>query len=180
MLKYCHFISDAGELLVRSKINFYSEEYFNAFIQDLRIVMYELFSNAVNHSKSDTVTVILDVDEEFLSITMQTNNLGFGIKAVEQSEDGPLYAPAVYPPYPDELSEKEILVYSDFEFDVFCKVICENEVRFYHHKNILRNGSVYDLPEHYGLNLITRLTHECRYLRDENGLDNFVVKKRIK
>lgn len=180
LLKYCHFVSDACELLVRSKINFYSEEYFTCFIQDLRIVMYELFSNAVNHSKSETVAVQLEVDDEFLSITVQTTNLGFGIKRISAQELNPAPDTIVFPPYPGELHHQDIMVYSDFEYDVFCKVVEPNRVQLYHRKNIIRQGNVFELPEHYGLNLITRLTHECSYFRDSSGIDNFVVKKRIK
>ncbi len=180
MLKYCHFVSDTSELLFKSKINFYTEEFFSSFIQDMRIVMYELFSNSVAHSKSEWVTVLLDVFDEYLSVTIQTTNSGFGIKEVDRFIPGTTEHPIMYPPYAKELLNAEMVVYRDFEHEVKCKIVGEYAIQFTNHKNIFRKGDVFDIPEHYGLNLITRLTHESYYFRDQEGIDNFVIIKRLR
>ena len=180
MLKYCHFVSDTSELLFKSKINFYTEDFYNSFIQDMRIIMYELFSNSVTHSQGEWVTVLLDIYDEYLSVTIQTTNSGFGIKQMDKLIPGSADHPVTFPPYPKEFLDSYLVVYRDFEHEVQCKVTGEYEAHFINHKNILRKGDVFDIPEHYGLNLITRLAHESYYFRDENGIDNFVIKKRLR
>lgn len=179
-LKYCHYVSDASELLFKSKINFYSEELFNLFTQDMRIVMYELFSNAVNHSQSDCVTIVLSVDEDELSVTIKTKNNPFVIKQVNSYINEKREYPLIVPPFSNEILGSDFVVYRDYEYDIYCRVTGPFDVYFRIEKNISREKHEFDIPEHYGLSLITKLTHYTGYYRSPDRYDNFTIKKRIK
>ncbi len=179
-LKYCHFISDASELLFKSKIKFYSEELYNNFIQDMRIVMYELFSNSVTHSKSEKIIVCLEVDDNFLNVIIKTKSVGFGIKQIDLFTPGSSDHPITFPPYPEEFIGNQYVLYRDYENEVFCTVNNQFDVSLINKKNIYHRSKEADIPEHYGLNLITKLVHQTKYFRDESGIDNFVITKQIR
>lgn len=179
ILKYIHFINDAGELLYAERVTFYSDELKQSFLQDMRIVMYELFSNAVQHSKSDPVTVDFELTDEWISLTFKTHGVSFGIKEVDL-RNADTEREILYPPFPGLLYGKEFLVYSDPENQVRCAIADSYCLTFSHLKFPRRRFDVSELPEHYGLNLITKFSHEAVYSRDENGVDCFTVRRRIR
>ncbi len=177
-LRYIHFLSDATELFVKFRLPRYSDDYYASFMQDLRILMYELFSNAVNHSQSENVTIKIEMTDKYLTIIVQTNNKGFSIQCIDKrNPDGSIVV--MHPPYSMDFINREFCVYRDVRSEVICRVTGSFSAQFFHTKNLNRKALVTDIPEHYGLNLITKFSHETHYSRDESGIDSFTIKKRI-
>jgi hypothetical protein len=179
-LKYIHFINDTGELLFKSHISFYSEELLNNLIQDMRVVMYELFSNAVNHSKSDVVEIEFSLSEETVSVTCITRNQPYRIKRMDVVDAKTNENPVIIPPFGKEYIGKDFIVYQDVQHEVICSVTGDFSAEFYNRKNVEHKGNVTEIPEHYGLNLITKLTHSASYARNQQGEDCFTITKRIR
>jgi hypothetical protein len=179
-LKFIHFINDTGELLFKSHISFYSEELLNNVIQDMRVVMYELFSNAVNHSKSDIVDIDFSLSEETIKVTCITHNLPYRIKRMDIVDPKTNGNPVINPPFAEENVGKEFIVYQDLLHEVICKVTGGFSAEFHNRKNIEHKSNVTEIPEHYGLNLITKLTHAASYERNQQGEDCFTITKRIR
>ena len=179
-LKFIHFISDTGELLFKSHISFYTEELLNDFVQDMRIVMYELYSNAVNHSKSETVGVDFILSDDTIGVTFYTNNIPYGIKQVDKIDEKTKENLIIFPPFGEEVVGRDFFVYRDAQNEVICHVLGKYELEFYHRKNIENCDAVKEIPEHYGLNLITKLAHKISYHRVQDGIDCFSITKRIR
>lgn len=179
-LKFIHFINDTGELLFKSHISCYSEELLNNVIQDMRVVMYELFSNAVNHSKSEIVDVEFSLSDEAICVTCITQNVPFRIKMMDVIDAETKANPIIEPPFADELIGKDFIVYQDMQHEVICRVTGGYSTEFHNRKNIENKRNVKEIPEHYGLNLITKLTHAASYKRNKQGEDCFTITKRIR
>ncbi len=179
-LKFIHFINDTGELLFKSHISCYSEELLNNVIQDMRVVMYELFSNAVNHSQSEIVDVEFSLSDEAISVTCITHNIPYRIKMMDILDSTTKTNPLMAPPFAKELISKDFIVYQDMQHEVICRVTGEYAVEFHNRKNIDNKRNVKEIPEHYGLNLITKLTHSASYKRNQQGEDCFNITKRIR
>jgi anti-sigma regulatory factor (Ser/Thr protein kinase) len=178
-MKYIHFINDAGELLYQDRLTFYSEELKQSFLQDMRIIMYELFSNAIQHSKSNKISVEFELSDDWLSLTFITDNIGFGIKEVDEKNSG-TERELIFAPYTGSDYGREFLVYSDTENQVKCTIVDQSFLSFY---NVRYPRPIFDLselPEHYGLNLITKFSHEAYYRKNEEGLDCFTIRRRLK
>ncbi len=179
-LKFIHFINDTGELLFKSHISCYSEELLNNVIQDMRVVMYELFSNAVNHSRSDVVEVEFSLTDEEIGVTCITNNVPYRVKRMDVIDTETKENPIIEPPFAGELIGKDFIVYQDMQHEVICRVTGEYGAEFHSRKNIENKHNVKEIPEHYGLNLITKLTHTASYKRNQQGEDCFTITKRIR
>jgi hypothetical protein len=179
-LKFIHFINDTGELLFKSHISCYSEELLNNVIQDMRVVMYELFSNAVNHSKSEFVDVEFSLSEEAIGVTCITHNEPYRIKEMDVIDPETNANPFIEPPFAKAHIGNEFIVYQDIQHEVICRVTGEYGAEFHNRKNIDNKHNVTEIPEHYGLNLITKLTHTTSYKRNQQGEDCFTITKRIR
>jgi len=173
---YIHFVNDTAEILVKSRANFNSEEDRNKFIQDLRILIYELFSNAVSHSQSNNVLVRYTLHEEKLVIDIETEGDGFTIKPMDEAGN---YEEKSFIPYKKEILNKEFIVYRDEENIVMCRVTGEYSTELSHKKIQGASDTGKEIPEHYGLYLITCLSDEVLYRRGENGKDIFSITKYI-
>jgi len=173
---YIHFVNDTAEILVKSKANFETEEDRNKFIQDLRILIYELFSNAVSHSQSSNVLVRYTLSETKLVIDIETEGNGFAIKPMDESGN---YCEKSFIPYKKEILGKEFVVYRDEENIVMCKVTGEYNTELYHKKIHGVSDEGKEIPEHYGLYLITCLSDDVRYNRSVTGKDVFSITKSI-
>lgn len=175
VMKYIHFMSDSAELLVKSRITFESEVSKAKFVQDLRILMYELFSNAVNHTQSEFIQYTFDIKADVLHVIVVTNNSGFGIKPVTEFIPGTDQHPIYFPPYDESMIGEGYIVYRDSEDKVICTVKSSSELYFHHQKNTPEESEQAEIPEHYGLNLITRLSQTTKYQRNESGEDEFII-----
>lgn len=174
---YIHFVNDTAEILVKSKAKFKREEDKDKFIQDLRILIYELFSNAVSHSRSSNVALKYTLSDTELKIEIETLGEGFMIKTID--EDGN-YIERNAPPYKDEILSKEFIVYRDEENLVLSKVTGKYSMELYHKKTGKISKVNKEIPEHYGLYLIACLSDKVSYQRTETGKDIFAIVKNIK
>mgnify|MGYP001225660538 CR=1 FL=1 len=174
---YIHFVNDTAEVLVKSKANFKKEEDREKFIQDLRILIYELFSNAVSHSRSSNVSLRYTLSDTELKIEIETLGEGFMIKTIDEKGN---YTERNSPPYKDEILDNEFIVYRDEENIVLSKVTGKYSMELYHKKTGNISGSNKEVPEHYGLYLITCLSDKVSYQRTEEGKDIFAIVKNIK
>ncbi|CAN5510757.1 hypothetical protein BH10BAC5_BH10BAC5_16380 [soil metagenome] len=171
---YIHFVCDTSESLIKSKVTFPDEQFKEKFIHDIRILIYELFSNAVNHSKSRIVNIIYRIIENSLIIEIETSGNGFTIKPVDAEEEI-----KYIPPYKEEIVNKKFKVYKDSESLIYCRVLNQMNLDFSLNKISPENDEV-EIPEHYGLYLITCLSDLVQYKRTEEGKDIFTIKKNIK
>ena len=174
---YIHFVNDTAEILVKSKAKFKKEEDREKFIQDLRVLIYELFSNAVSHSQSNNVALRYTLSDTELRIEIETLGEGFMIKTIDEAGN---YTEKNAPPYKDEILNKEFIVYRDEENIVLSKVTGNYSMELHHEKKESITTSNREVPEHYGLYLITCLSDKVSYKRTENGKDIFSIVKNIK
>jgi anti-sigma regulatory factor (Ser/Thr protein kinase) len=174
---YIHFVNDTAEVLVKSKAKFDKEEDSEKFIQDLRILIYELFSNAVSHSQSNNVALRYTLSDKELKIEIETLGEGFMIKTID--EEG-IYTERNSPPYKDEILNKDFIVYRDDENIVLSKVTGKYNMELHHVKTGNIGNLTKEVPEHYGLYLITCLSDKVTYKRTTEGKDIFTIVKYIK
>lgn len=174
---YIHFVNDTAEILVKSKARFNKDEDKEKFIQDLRVLIYELFSNAVSHSKSNNVSLKYTLNEKELRIEIETIGEGFKIKTIDDSGN---YTAQNSPPYKDEILNNEFIVYKDEENMVTSKVTGKYSMELFHQKIQNKNHESKAVPEHYGLYLITCLSDKVSYKRTDDGKDIFSIIKNLK
>ncbi|MBX7045420.1 MAG: ATP-binding protein [Ignavibacteria bacterium] len=174
---YIHFVNDTAEILVKSKAKFKKDEDREKFIQDLRILIYELFSNAVSHSQSSNIILRYTLSSIELKIEIETTGEGFMIKSVDEFGN---YAEKNAPPYNENILNSEFVVYRDDENIVLSRVTGKYSMELHHKKAENKNLIKKEVPEHYGLYLIACLSDKVTYNRTENGKDVFAIIKNIK
>ncbi|HCA42539.1 MAG TPA: hypothetical protein DEP28_04720 [Bacteroidetes bacterium] len=173
-----HFVSDVTEAFSRSRIKFENEQRETDFMTDLKLIIYELFSNCVLHGNTDKIKINYDIVNDHLEIRIELVGKGFMIKPVKllsHQKDT-----SYYPPYPAEIHNDEFILYHDSENEVLCKVLGEKELFFKCIKLPEENAEIENIPEHYGIMLITSLSEHFSYKRSEDNVDIFFLKKSIK
>lgn len=170
---FIHFVCDTSESLIKSKVTFPDESFREKFVHDIRILIYELFSNAVNHSNSSIINIGYKITNDSLIIEIETSGTGFTIKPVDLIEEI-----RYTPPYNDDIINKKFNVYKDSENQIFCKVVGPMDLEFKLNK-INEGTDAFEIPEHYGLYLITCLSDLVHYKRTSEGKDIFTIKKNL-
>lgn len=173
-----HFVSDVTESFARSIITFGSKKQEMGFMNDVKLIMYELFSNCVLHGYTDNIKITYGLEDEHMIIEMEMKGKGFMIKPVKSNDGGDI--DNYYPPYPKNIHEKEFILYNDPENQVLCKVLGEEELFFSYKKSASDDDSLENIPEHYGILLITSLSKHFSYKRTKDGVDTFLLKKSVK
>lgn len=173
-----HFVSDVTESFARSIITFGSKKQEMGFMNDVKLIMYELFSNCVLHGYTDNIKITYGLEDEHMIIEMEMKGKGFMIKPVKSNDGGDI--DNYYPPYPKNIHEKEFILYNDPENQVLCKVLGEEELFFNYKKVASDDDSLDNIPEHYGILLITSLSKHFSYKRTKEGVDTFLLKKSVK
>lgn len=173
-----HFVSDVTESFARSIITFGSKKQEMGFMNDVKLIMYELFSNCVLHGYTDNIKITYGLEDEHMIIEMEMKGKGFMIKPVKSNDGGDI--DNYYPPYPKQIHEKEFILYNDPENQVLCKVLGEEELFFSYKKSVSDDDSLDNVPEHYGILLITSLSKHFSYKRTKDGVDTFLLKKSVK
>lgn len=173
-----HFVSDVTESFARSIITFGSKKQEMGFMNDVKLIMYELFSNCVLHGYTDNIKITYGLEDEHMIIEMEMKGKGFMIKPVKSNDGGDI--DNYYPPYPKNIHEKEFILYNDPENQVLCKVLGEEELFFNYKKIASDDDSLDNIPEHYGILLITSLSKHFSYKRTKEGVDTFLLKKSVK
>lgn len=142
---------------------------------ECRLLMHELFTNAVNHSNSSEVEFTFTLDGNNILIEMVTQGPGFRIKPVN-SDSTP--GNKVFEPPFSGLINRSFILHLDSDFEVICRVESENSLSLYSRMreipDINKNSSI---PEHFGLFIITRLGTGVSYRKLSDGRNIFSLKR---
>lgn len=142
---------------------------------ECRLLMHELFTNAVNHSNSSEVEFTFTLDGNNILIEMVTQGPGFRIKPVN-SDSTP--GNKVFEPPFSGLINRSFILHLDSDFEVVCRVESENSLSLYSRMreipDVNKNSSI---PEHFGLFIITRLGTGVSYRKESDGRNIFSLKR---
>lgn len=171
------FFSETGIRIIESFAGIEKSAENTKYLSDCKLLLHELFTNAVNHSGSSEVEFQFSFEENLFSIEMVFEGAGFTIKPVK--EDSTPGTVKHKPPYKGLEGEKFIL-HLDADFEVVCEVTGEHELTL---KNRERTSPKaedrFSIPEHFGLFIITMLGHDVHYKRDKEGKNFFSLKKSL-
>ncbi len=142
---------------------------------ECRLLMHELFTNAVNHSSSSEVEFSFTLNADHILIEMVTEGPGFRIKPV--NPDSTPGNKVFEPPF-SGLINRTFILHLDSEFEVVCRVESENTLSLFSRTrdipDVNKNSSI---PEHFGLFIITRLGTGVRYRKENDGRNIFSLKR---
>jgi len=172
-----HKVFESLRIYVNNNTAFDSSDKKIKFIDELKILVYELFSNAVNHSIGEMVNIAFRIVNNNLQMKIETVGGGFKIKPV--SQDNVNFREGLIPPYPPDSVGNEYTIYKDDDFKVFCLVLNEFKLKFFCRKHPHTKSGIKDINEHYGLFLICMLCDVAEYRRNSAGSDIFFVSKFI-
>lgn len=142
---------------------------------ECKLLLHELFTNAINHSGSKEVEFFFLLQDDHINIEMITEGPGFKIKPVN-----PDCTPGdkVYDPPYTGLEGKSFILYLDADFEVVCHVEGANELKLFSRR---RKSRITDrkssIPEHFGLLIITRLGTGVTYIKKPGGKNIFSLKR---
>ena len=160
---------------VTSNTGFLSVEQKHKFTEELKIIVYELYSNAVNFSTGETVDIELNISGDLLEILVRTEGNGFRLKPLQESMEEP---DECFPPFSDDLIGKDLTLYRDSDYSVIGNIEKNDSINFFTRQDMHRELNLNEVSEHFGLFLISVLSDDMHYYR-YNTEDIFTVKKRI-
>lgn len=138
---------------------------------ECRLLLHELFTNAVNHSNSKEVEFIFTPVNGDIRIEMITEGPGFKIKPVNR--DSTPGVKIFEPPY-EGLTGETFILHLDADFEVVCTVDGPFELSLFNRERKSTGADQKDMiPEHFGLFIITRLGTGVRYRKDAGGRNIF-------
>ncbi|GMU87752.1 MAG: hypothetical protein AMXMBFR48_29930 [Ignavibacteriales bacterium] len=177
-MKYIHFISDSARALIQHHYDHPNPQEMEKVIHEVQVLIYELFSNCVKHSNSNVVKFLFELHPFYFYVKTITTGNGFFIKPVDRDTltgQGDVLIP---PPYGPEVIGSDYIVYQDNVNEVICHVESPYSVSLSRRSNPQRDQGEFEVPEHYGLLLITELSSEASWQRNENE-DVFAIRKDI-
>lgn len=177
-MKYIHFISDSARALIQHHYDHPNPQEMEKIIHEVQVLIYELFSNCVKHSKSNLVKFLFELHPFHFYVKTITTGNGFFIKPVDRetlAQKGDVLIP---PPYGPEVIGCNYIVYQDNVNEVICHVESPYSVSLTRRENPHRDQGEFEVPEHYGLLLISELSSEASWQRNENE-DVFAIRKDI-
>jgi len=148
------------------------------FFAELKILVYELFSNAVNHTQGDTIIIKYNLSPDEFKISTEGIGRGFKIKPADASKFHGISE--LYPPFPDKYFGSEVTVYKDSDYSVKCVIISDNTLTFNVYPSDLNPGKLSDVNEHYGIFFISSIADEVKYEFLKGSKEIFSVKINIK
>ncbi len=148
------------------------------FFAELKILIYELFSNAVNHTQGDTVIIKYNLSPDEFKISTEGIGRGFKIKPADASKFHGISE--LYPPFPEKYFGSEITVYKDADYSVKCIIQSDTTLTFKVHPSDLDIGKLSDVNEHYGIFFISSIADEVRYEFLKGSKEVFSVKLNVK
>lgn len=153
---------------IKKKIKGISEKEMN----ELRLLIYELFSNTVKYSFADSIVIRCMISGSKLQLWFSGPSLGFEIKPVADKYLNESFRP----PYPLELLEEKILIGRSSGVNLYCSLKNSHELIFFSES---ANGRIVndEISEHFGLMLITSLSDEVVYKMDSVDDDYFHITK---
>ena len=144
---------------------------------ELQILIYELFSNAVKHAFGNEVIFRYSVENKVLSLEVETSGNGYLIEPLVSGNINPgIPKTSVSPPFPGYLIGKQVVIYQDSEYHVFCLIENENNLSFGITKKHYEKEDIDMLNEHYGIFLINMICNEVKFTFD-NKKEIFSIKK---
>lgn len=177
-MKYIHFISDSARALIQHHYDHPNPQEMEKIIHEIQVLIYELFSNCVKHSRSNIVKFLFELHPFHFYVKTITTGNGFFIKPVDRdtlTQQGDVLIP---PPYGPDVVGKNYVVYQDNVNEVVCHAESPYSVSLSRRENPQRDQGNFEVPEHYGLLLITELSSEASWQRNENE-DVFAIRKDI-
>ncbi|NUN09271.1 MAG: hypothetical protein HUU54_08860 [Ignavibacteriaceae bacterium] len=170
-MKFIHLVGDALESYLRLKLlpgKVLSED---ETLKSCRLMMYELYSNAVRHSPGSKVDIIIYFKLNYLAIDIETN----GEEFIVRPKDKP--GLEIRFPYPDSVLGTNFIVYRDKDEVVNCHVLSDSCLEFSKQKTGGGVTEELEIPDHFGLLLLTSLTNDVKYFRTKSGKNIFSVRK---
>mgnify|MGYP001342134146 CR=1 FL=1 len=146
------------------------------FIEEFKVVSYELFSNCILHNDSPTLCFESVFDTDNVQLILYSQGKGFGLKPLYANEASLIYSP----PFPKHIHNQVITIYQGIESTVDCKIVNHNTLLFQLRELKKQSLKTHTLPEHFGLYLITSLTNKFEYSRSDSGVDVYKILKLIK
>lgn len=148
----------------------------SVFIEEFKVITYELFSNCIIHNESPKIDYEITFNANSVELTVFIKGKGFRLTPLYNNDNKVVY----FPPFPPELINKTITVYAGIDYIVDCFVANPDRIDF---KYSQTEESVFDietLPEHFGLYLISSLTDSFVYKRVGDDTDSYLISKLIK
>lgn len=170
-----HSVYDEICNYVTSNAGFLSVEQQHKFTEELKIIVYELYSNAVNFSTGETVDIELNISGDLLEILVRTEGSGFRLKPLQESMEE---LGECFPPFSDDLIGKDLTLYRDSDYSVIGNIEKYDSINFYTRQDMHRELNLNEVSEHFGLFLISMLSDDMHYHRS-NAEDIFTVRKKI-
>ncbi|MBN1633232.1 MAG: ATP-binding protein [Ignavibacteria bacterium] len=161
---------------VASNADFLSIEKKHKFIEELKIIVYELYSNAVNFSTGETINIELNINDNTLELLVRTEGNGFRLKPLQESME---VLGECFPPFSDDLIGKDLTLYRDSDYSVIGNIEKYDSINFYTRQDYHRELNLNEVSEHFGLFLISVLSDDVHYYRYNDSEDVFTVRKKI-
>lgn len=170
-------VNDSFDEWLSVKLNgMLSQENKSVFIEEFKVVTYELFSNCIIHNESAKINYEIKYFKNKVELTVFIKGKGFRINPLFDNDNGAFYCP----PYPPELINKLITVYVGIDYKVDCLIVDPNQIEFKYFQTEESAFNIDLLPEHFGLYLISSLTDSFVYKRIGEETDSYEISKLIK
>lgn len=146
------------------------------YIEEFKVISYELFSNCIIHNESPTICYEVTLDSDAVGLIIYSKGKGFSMKPIFNNDSNLVYSA----PFPDSLRNKTVTVYEGIDNIVDCLVLNSNEIQFQVNHTDNTSLEIDNLPEHFGLYLIVSLSDNFIYSRSNEGVDIYKISKLIK
>lgn len=170
-IKFNHLAGDALESYLKTKIKPDSISQLSEDLHTSRLLMYELFSNAFRHSPGDNIEIEINFEQNYLVVNIQTCGATFKIRP--KNLPGAEYTF----PYPVSIFGQNFVVYQDNEEIVNCRVLSETSLEFSKCTTAYSDREPVEIPDHFGLLLLTSICSDVKYTRTYKGQNTFSVKR---
>lgn len=141
------------------------------FYQNLQMLICEILNNYLKYSSSKVVSIEINFFESYMDLAFKSFDRGFILRDVDSEE-------FFYPPFPQEMAGKEILINDNGHCFVFANIIGPNNIVFKREENehIEEELILDDVPEHYGYILLTHICDNVTYTKKADGEDVYSMR----
>ena len=169
--------SKGSEWVSRKLISFISKRYRGIApksLNEVRLLVQELFSNSVKHTDSESVNVRCRITDSILELWFLNVGRGFKIKPMLKDKT----SKGFLPPYPVEYINKDVLIAKTTGYNLYCTISNSHEFSLYS-EAAENNFKINALPEHYGLLIISRLSDTVTYKMESGQNDYCYITKTL-
>jgi hypothetical protein len=146
------------------------------YIEEFKVISYELFSNCIIHNESPEICYEIFFKSNSVDLIVYSKGKGFSLKPLYNNENELVYNA----PFPDYFQNQTVTVYEGIDCKVDCFVLNNNEIQFQVKNKETSSLETSTLPEHFGLYLIVSLADNFMYSRSNEGVDTYKISKLIK